>query len=326
MEYKKLPWKKSFRKLPNKLTAAIEAVREEAFYVGASVLIGEADRDGKYGHLQLDRDETRSFLPDQTVGPVSDKNLNGWEIIRKDLPMLTKTYFWESPNFGDASTYGTHIHYRDRQVYQRQVFEPRNYEISSRPLRRNADGTTLYLFRVEQPIRKGDDTLNDELLFCANLLQENVGTVDVIGEGVSIEEFIATINLDWEVFPPGDEAETVERLTAGQRGGADKAGEVAERVRLFARLRPKAYLKGRGGMSSYVGAQYADDLVVFENINYGNALYVLYDDWQEVSQRSRIDLIKGTDSRFDRIPHTIGWEEAFRRIMRREKLKRGIRD
>ena len=31
-------------------------------------------------------------------------------------------------------------------------------------------------------------------------------------------------------------------------------------------------------MNRYIGALFADDLVVFENVRYGDALYVVYDD------------------------------------------------
>jgi hypothetical protein len=71
------------------------------------------------------------------------------------------------------------------------------------------------------------------------------------------------------------------------------------------------YLRGTSSFGSYVGAQFADDLVVFENVTYGNALYVLYNDWREDSKRSCLDLLKGTTQNFDRFPHTEGWEDRF---------------
>ena len=66
-----------------------------------------------------------------------------------------------------------------------------------------------------------------------------------------------------------------------------RQGIVAARLKLFAKLPVEKLIKGTNSFSSYIGALYADDLVVFENMNYGNALYVLYDDWQDVSKRSR---------------------------------------
>lgn len=99
---------------------------------------------------------------------------------------------------------------------------------------------------------------------------------------------------------------------------------VADRVALFEKLGPTKYLKGTGGLNSYVGAQFANDLVVFENVRYGNALYVLYDDWEDISQRSRLALLKGTDERFDRFAHTEGWEGRFLKLLKTKKKEWGI--
>lgn len=55
-----------------------------------------------------------------------------------------------------------------------------------------------------------------------------------------------------------------------------------------------------------------DDLVVFENIEYGNAIYILYDDWDEISKLSRIDLLSGrAGSNFDRIIHSGNWKRKY---------------
>lgn len=79
-------------------------------------------------------------------------------------------------------------------------------------------------------------------------------------------------------------------------------------------------------MNSYVGAMFADDLVVFENVRYGNALYVLYGNWDTTSRRSRIDLLKTRDGKFDRIVHSHGWQSQLFKLIEREKRSRGIQD
>ena len=67
----------------------------------------------------------------------------------------------------------------------------------------------------------------------------------------------------------------------------------------------------------YFGAKYADDFVVFENLRYGNALYVMFERWQELSQRSRIDLLKGDHEGFERIEHREGWEDRLEAMVER---------
>lgn len=87
-------------------------------------------------------------------------------------------------------------------------------------------------------------------------------------------------------------------------------------------MNPKSYIVGKGGFSRYIGAKLGDELVVFENIRYGNALYVLYESWETVSKRSRLDLIQGTDADFERIPHVDGWAEQLRAAVRKKRTKR----
>jgi hypothetical protein len=96
-----------------------------------------------------------------------------------------------------------------------------------------------------------------------------------------------------------------------------------ERVAVFAQMKPTHFVSGTSGFVRYFGAQYDDDFVVFENLNYGNAIYVMFEGWQELSQRSRIDLLKGDRQGFERIPHTEGWENRLKAMLERHReLKR----
>ena len=61
----------------------------------------------------------------------------------------------------------------------------------------------------------------------------------------------------------------------------------------FEQFQPIEYLKGLGGNDHYIGAKYADDLVVFENMRHGNALYVLYGDWATLSQKVWRSFLRG---------------------------------
>ena len=99
---------------------------------------------------------------------------------------------------------------------------------------------------------------------------------------------------------------------------------IRDRVALFNSLKPKKFIQGHGGLNRYIGAMFADNLVVFENVRYGNALYVLYDDWADVSQRSRVDLLRTHDVPFDRFVHGAGWNSRFLKHMREEKHRRGL--
>jgi hypothetical protein len=60
--------------------------------------------------------------------------------------------------------------------------------------------------------------------------------------------------------------------------------EIEHRANALARLRPTEYIVGSGMNYHYFGAKFGENIVAFENIDYGNALYILFDNWQEISQ------------------------------------------
>ena len=122
-------WQKNFRKVPTRIADKISRVKDRTLVVGCVKKIAESDlRNGTYEHLGMKLvDEKLSFpaaiVPDATSGRYSDANANGEEIRRVDLPMTTKTFTVETPNFGDWSK-GTHEVSWDRDVYQREFIPP----------------------------------------------------------------------------------------------------------------------------------------------------------------------------------------------------------
>lgn len=331
MRFRQFPWKRNFIKTPPAIQHRLAEIRTPLFQVAQTKLIPVSDISaGIYKHVGLGVQggvvvAGASRLPPPTSGKWSFRNLEGWERKRTDLPKITKTYTWETPNFGDASTYGTHMHSQDREVYQVEFDEPRAHEIHAEILKAASGDPPAVLVKFSLPalFDRDNGDLEKELLWAINVLQENVGVTGIFPSDATKEEYIGAIALDWEVFPPGTADEIISTFRKKRRGRASKADTVMEeRLKLFASLKPIAYMSGAAKFSTYVGAQFADDLVVFENVRYGNALYVLYDTWREVSQRSRIDLLRGTSERFDRFPHNDGWEVRFLEHMKIEQDKR----
>ncbi|MEM8777095.1 MAG: hypothetical protein AAGF53_18860 [Pseudomonadota bacterium] len=329
MAYRRIDWSpRNFNKIPQKILKALEGIDEEIISVSVSKLIKPSEIGARYGHVNFPENlgEVATTLPPLDMGKWSERNRTGWEYPRRDLPKITKTRTFETPNFGDAATYGTHTHYLDQEVYPREHHEPRMYQIETEKLKEGTgdDAVSVYRVAIDAPIDRASDSFELDLLWALNILQENVGAVGVFPSDATRADYLNTVQLDWQFFPPGTRDEVIAFFT-GNGGGAGQVGHtVAARVALFEKLQPTRYLKGTGGMNSYVGAQFANDLVVFENVRYGNALYVLYDDWQEVSQRSRLALLKGTDESFDRFAHTEGWEGRFLELLKTKKEERGI--
>jgi len=84
-------------------------------------------------------------------------------------------------------------------------------------------------------------------------------------------------------------------------------------VDFLASLKPEKMVYGQSGLHRYFGAMLADDLVVFENVEYGNAAYVMYDDWHTLSQKSRTELLSGKHGdNFERVIHAGEWKNRVR--------------
>lgn len=129
-----------------------------------------------------------------------------------------------------------------------------------------------------------------------------------------------TLRVEWQIFPPGTVDEVVRFFNKGIKGNRPRdERNLRERVEAFKALQPTAYISGADKFNRYIGAKFAEDLVVFENWRYGNALYIVYENWQEISKRSRIDLLRNGDANFDRIIHTQGWQERLEEIIHRER-------
>jgi hypothetical protein len=282
----------------------------------------------RYRHLGVRIKDGELIVPDPSVPPpargrYSLVNVEGKEVVRYDLPMIDKTFTWETPNWGDWSK-GSHTHGITRKVYQREFMPPKELELSVTLLQRAGDDVVLK-FEIDQVLNRRRRNFEDELLFNLNLLQENVGAADVFPSAATLAEYTRTLKLDWEILPPGTVDEVIRRMLQGKRPVPPETRAVMEdRLKVLAKLNPIAYVAGTSEFLRYFGAQFGDDFVVFENLNYGNAVYVMYERWATLSQRSRIELLKAQEGGFVRIPHRPGWKKRLRAVVleyRREEAR-----
>ena len=56
------------------------------------------------------------------------------------------------------------------------------------------------------------------------------------------------------------------------------------------------------------------NLYICESTRYGNATYVFEQDWEELSQMTKADILSQNRQR-ERIVHNEGWREAIRRLI-----------
>jgi hypothetical protein len=309
---------KNFLKVPAHILARLKSLGQDDVVV-ACVKLVTADDAGKYSHLGLKLVEGELVaperqLPNPATGKYSQANAFGMEKTRKDLPKEKRSYGFWAPNYGDWSK-GSHYVSQVREVYPREFYPPKEVELSIMSVGVVGDAHKVK-FAVEQVINQRTPNFEQELLYNLNILQENVGAADVFPSEATLEEYAKTVRVDWQLLPPGSTDEVMQRLLQGKgKLTPDAEKTMRERVDFIGRLKPEAFIAGTDGFLRYFGAKFADDLVVFENARYGNALYVMHEDWEALSRRSRIDLLAGPRDSFERIEHRKGWKEILRAIV-----------
>lgn len=322
-------WKKGFRALPHAIRAEIDRIAGTDIKVLAGKRVSAADvAAGTYAHLGLTAETLEvgrkwEVVPSVDAGTTSKRNSEGWTVTRKDLPKYKKYFYRDIAIYGDAARNGWTTAAIPRDVYETDSYPPYLFQIEVFVQEALDDARFGIVFSVDEVFSKQSASFEEDLLFAINLLQENTGVSGVVA--AENPDFVFTSQLRWDVFPPGQIADLAMRIQQnGGRNPPDLA-KITERLELFEQFQPVEYLKGLGGNDHYIGAKYAENLVVFENMRHGNALYVLYDDWAMLSQKPRSEILKLPTSKFDRIIHAEGWTNRFAKLMQHELQLRGIR-
>lgn len=309
--------KRNIRVIPKNVYSKLKRLGNTAV-AGTSIAITESQlKNGMLEHLGIYYDNgvnayEASVIPDPLQGKYSLKNVFGEEIVRRDLPKETHYTEIESPNWGDSSN-GTHTVRLPHEKYPRDIIPPKLIAIEINH-KQSSGSHFIFNFRVTRILEKKSSTFDDDLLFDLNLLQENLGKCGVENADKPISTYADTLIVSWDIFPPGSKEEVLSRIFRGKNITPDKKNVAENRYDFFMSLEPKKIVTGNSTFSNYLGAMLEDDLVVFENIEYGNAIYILYDNWDEISKLSRIDLLSGrAGNNFDRIIHSGNWKDEVRK-------------
>jgi hypothetical protein len=318
-------WKKNLRKIPPAIIMKLKRFSDEQIMVAVVKKIPlSVIRSGRYKHLGIAEaggvpTVPKFALPSARQGRFSNRNMNGWIVVRKDLPKTPKTYTFDAPNWGDWSK-GSHDVDFERLVYRRDFHSPPELAIHMELLSTEpgADPKLIIKFQLADFLNQSHPEFKKLLFFNLNLLQENVGACDVFKADSALPDFLHTITVEWEILPPGDREGNLAKILSG-RPPDETIRVVTERYDTLAALGPVAFIHGRSGFRRYFGAKFADDLVVFENIEHGNAAYVMFERWEILSQRTRLELLSGPADGFIRVIHRGGWQKELKATIQRHR-------
>ncbi len=317
-----MSWKKNIRKVPQKILSKLNVIAGPHIVVGCVKRINrESIENGQYSHLGIELNEDRlSFQQSISTSPDQGKhsywNVNGREIVRKDLPKETHYNLVDTPNYGDSYK-GTHTVSLPYKKYPRDFIAPRNTTINIE-CSDTSNNLTHYIikFELSEVLDRDSKEFDDRLFDCLNLLQENIGDCGIEQAGITLYDYIQTLHVAWDILPPGTIEEAIDRIFHGRQPTEQESQIVNERYDFFLTLNPQSLVYGRSGFQRYFGALIEDNLIVFENVKYGNAIYIMFSDWEELSQQSRVDLLSGRFSNdFERVTHVGDWQKKVTKII-----------
>lgn len=310
--------KKNFKKIPQHILHALETMDSDIIEVFSAQPF-KIQEITKYSHLGITLSNGVPVLPNAPVlpnekrGRYSKYNLKGRVIVRRDLPKIPKWFDYELPHWNGIDTNsGSYL----KDVYQKEYIEPRFYRILVKLITVNNE--QFISFSFTEFLNKNSASFEDDLLFMCNILQENVGDCNVHSSKVSEEDFIRTNMVPWEIFPPGEMSARDVFSHMSQTADSISFEEFEERYDTIMNAKPIEMIYSIGSFSGYFGAKFANDIVAFDNNRIGHALYVIYDNWENVSQTPRSELMRMNPSErtFERIVHNKFWKVKFERAIK----------
>jgi hypothetical protein len=316
---------KNFRSIPTRISSKVKQLPDRYLIVSCLKKYSATDiSKGVLSHLGVSLDSKclhlpTSIMPKPTQGKHSDRNINGQEIVRRDLGLLTLYHSVDVPNWGDSYN-GTHSVDLPYKAYLRDFISPHLVQITMEcPNTAAAASTYGILFKMDEVLDKKSADFDDRLFDLVNILQENISYCDVYPSKSGYQDYIKTLHLNWDILPPGQMASFIKSMGGGNGNNPQYNQIIQQRYDFLMSLTPVELLVGTSGFLKYCGAKINGNLVVFDNPKYGNAAYVMYDTWSDLSKKSRTELLSGRlGNNFDRIIHNKGWEKEVRSLIKKK--------
>lgn len=317
-----------YKSVPDHITEEIKALGGMDFRIGVSRVVSmEAIKVGNLKRLGVtvsggDVEAISPFLP-EGPGRWANWNRKGRVVPRPDWPKVTRTWTTTSPNFGNGARYGysSNLHTVEKRATQTLHGKAFAFEVSTQ---RRPDGKVVVSFMLEPVFSGSIDHDSPDLLMAASLTREVIGTPRVFPNSASFSDWEKGQTFDWEFLPvqhtgPAFNYDALAN-TLGIPNNSSMRDTFKERYSTIHELGPKTIRYGTTGFARYVAFEF-DKAVVLENYYYGNAAYVMYEDWQALSQRTRLDLLADSSARFERVIHSKDWKS---KLMEAIKGQRGL--
>lgn len=242
-----------------------------------------------------------SILP-VASGPATYFNAHGKEIVRRNLPMETRSRMintsWQ--DWHGQTHHG--VQTRDYEAYPRELIPPPEEFLTGM----RKDGHVVAASRIVG--RHEDEAIIVNIL---NVFLECFPSFEIVRPDLT--ESTEVRKLNWNILPQGQYPFERARQALDdylQRLSDDDRVTATERIRTITRNSPDFVAVGVGGFSDYVVFGFTGRRrYVLESPNTGNATYIFRDEWKAISRLSKREILQG-NLQEDRLVHNARWHRA----------------
>ena len=255
-----------------------------------------------------------TVLPTAT-GPITRFNADGKWQVHRDRPKeqrYVRTVYWTRRQWAGRGATEEHSDFRDiyRACYPRTPVAPPSLELTYVEHKEDR-------LLIAPPIRNTPENL-ESIRHAINLLLELFGECELVQTDLSRFADISVKRLHWRMLPPG--AHPWERLHEHLKDVLKRSSEntqtvIFDRQQTILSLEPDEQYIGLGGFADYIAYVFKSrGFVVMESIRKGNAIYVFGDDWRQLSQLTKAEILS-EHHHIARIVHTKGWKGRLARLL-----------
>lgn len=252
----------------------------------------------------------QTILP-ASIGPISNYNAEGKEIVHRDQPMETAyrqtDWHWKEWD----GTWHSKIVDVPYQRYPRSFIEPPAVEFS---ITEDKTGQLLLI----SPLLKKTKENKEMLTHVVNLFLEIFRECQFFTENLEILIKTPLHRLNWTILPQGEIPweklkKEIEPIVKSAPKGNQKV--LYYRLETVNALKPDFRAIGNGGFHGYIIHGFTkNSIYILESMHYGNATYVFDEAWEELSQRTKAEILKESLQKA-RVIHREGWKEKVKNLL-----------
>jgi len=269
----------------------------ENFYIGLTKLQDFSNHLTRVGFSQ-NQTLGEQVLP-TIMGKTTRFNANGGFIIRRDLPLETK--------YREIEVIDWHGNYHTIDIpYKRYPRDPISAPNIELIIRLGADNRLL----LTSPILTNTSRNLDLIKHVINLFLEIFGECEILQENLLPAFNVNVTRLNWDILPNGNYPWSI--LAPRIQNVIDNVSKhgrrlIQTRIEKISNFNPNFVAVGKAGFRGYIIFGFANkSYFILESIYTGNATYVLGQNWQQLSQMTKEQILT-QNLHQKRIVHAKGW-------------------